>query len=577
MPKVNPKLRDFRNFLVLIWHYLKLPAPTRLQIDIASLMQHGADRLCIQCWRGFGKSYISSAFDLWCLYLDNDEQILNTSAAKRRADDTTRFQLGLIKMVPELRHLYPRDDQRQSTVEFDVNGAVQAHAPSVRSLGILSNMLTGSRATKINADDIETRKNSQTALMRDRIDVASRELDGAIIKPEPGCKVRFIGTPQLEQSLYHGLEKRGYTTVIYPARYPPKDMMEIYGDKLAPILREDLRKDPSLHGQPVEPERFSDDVLEQREATYGRLGFLLQFMLVPTLAQEDRYPLKLNDLIVTDLDQDVCPERFVWGGDKEELEIPASTLPCVGFLKDRYRRPAAEVGGFIPWQTSVLAIDPAGKGKSELAWAVAKTVNSQIGVFEVGGTLMGYEEQTLFKLSTIAKRHKVRVVVVEENWGGGMFTTLLRPILQKVYPQCGLEEVSHHGMKELRIVDTLEPIMSNHRLVFDRSALRRDYDGVQQRASDDVVSYMVAYQISRMMREKGCLQFLDRLDALAMACAHLQVLMGQDFEVEMAGRQEEAIDKQLEEFMNDARSGRVTLREGAQEESGSSWISCFEV
>ena len=41
--------------------------------------------------------------------------------------------------------------------------------------------------------------------------------------------------------------------------------------------------------------RFSDDLM-QREARYGRSMFALQFQLDTSLADADRYPLKLGDL-----------------------------------------------------------------------------------------------------------------------------------------------------------------------------------------------------------------------------------------------------------------------------------------
>ena len=39
--------------------------------------------------------------------------------------------------------------------------------------------------------------------------------------------------------------------------------------------------------------------------SYGRSLFALQFQLDQSLADTDRYPLKINDLIVTDLDVDI--------------------------------------------------------------------------------------------------------------------------------------------------------------------------------------------------------------------------------------------------------------------------------
>ena len=57
--------------------------------------------------------------------------------------------------MPLLKHLQPKDNQRQSKVSFDVAPALAIHAPSVKSMGI-TGQLTGSRADLIIADDVES-------------------------------------------------------------------------------------------------------------------------------------------------------------------------------------------------------------------------------------------------------------------------------------------------------------------------------------------------------------------------------------------------------------------------------------
>ncbi len=570
MPGILPPvLHDFRNFLFLTWQHLRLPEPTRLQYDVAWWLQHGPDRLCIECWRGFGKSYLLSTFNTWQLAMNVDERVLNVSAAKTRADDTTRFMLRLIGGMPEIHKLRPEENQRSSSVQFDVGGATAAHQPSVRSLGILSNMIQGSRASQINADDVETKKNSQTPMMRQRVREATEELDGAIILPGPGHKVVFLGTPQIEESFYHTLAERGYTTLIYPALYPTRDLLPVYGDKLAPILREDLEKNPYLAGTPVEPERFGERVLAQRRKTYrGSSGFALQFLLLPTLAHEDRYPLRLRDLIVMDLQTDVGPERAVWTNDRQHL-LPE--LPCVGFTGDGYYRNASVIGDFVPYQSGCMAIDPAGRGKDELAWAVVKTLNGQAFLLELRGELGGYEEGNLEKIARSAKKHDVRTVVVEKNWGGGMFSRLLEPVMAKIHPQCRIEEVSHYTRKESRILETLEPVFQAHRLVVDYQVLRDDYDSAQRR--EDSLAYQFAFQATRLMDEKDCLRFSDRLEAVAMACRFLADAMSRDAEREMALREQKAADEDLVRFMESVHGRRHQLARGRTTEP--SWLNHF--
>ncbi|MCT6981041.1 DNA maturase B, partial [Salmonella enterica subsp. enterica serovar Oranienburg] len=77
----------------------------------------------------------------------------------------------------------------------------------------------------------------------------------------------------------------------------------------------------------------------------------------------------------------------------------------------------------------------------------------------------------LEQLAHIARAEKVQTILIESNFGDGMFLALFKPVLQRIYP-CVLEEVKNYGMsKERRIVETLEPVLSSHRLVVDRALL----------------------------------------------------------------------------------------------------------
>ena len=56
-----------------------------------------------------------------------------------------------------------------------------------------------------------------------------------------------------------------------------------------------------LIGEPTDPNRFSEFDLLEREASYGRSGFALQFMLDTRLSDAERYPLNVSDLIIMDI------------------------------------------------------------------------------------------------------------------------------------------------------------------------------------------------------------------------------------------------------------------------------------
>lgn len=547
--KVDDRLLDFRNFLFLVWCHLALPNPTAIQYDVAGYLQHGPRRRVIEAFRGVGKSWITVSYVLWRLYLDPQKKILVVSASKNLADNFSTFCFQLINTMPMLAHLRPRSDQRNAKIQFDVGPARESKDPSVRSVGI-TGQITGGRADLIVADDIETQNNSLTQQARDKLAEAVKEFD-AVLKP--GGEIVYLGTPQTEQSIYTQLPSRGYQIRIWPARYPDEKWLGRNGHQLAPFLADRLRDDPSLRGSPTDPQRFSDLDLCEREASYGRSGFALQFQLDTSLSDADRYPLKLSDLIVMDCNEELGPEKLIWASSPD-LAYDDS-VPCVGLTNDRYYRPMQIVGQWIPYQGSVLAIDPAGRGADELAYAVVKMLNGYLYVTACGGLRGGYNEQNLEWLARLALKQRINQVVYESNFGDGMFGELFKPVLLRIFNEegkgahpCGVEEVKHSKQKELRIIDTLEPVMNRHKLVVDPRVVRTDYQSVQSYGGEASNCYMLFYQMARITKERGCLRHDDRLDALAIAVNYWTQAMAQDDTKKMAQRREKLLEQELKKF-----------------------------
>jgi len=539
--EIPPKLRDFRNFLFLVWKHLNLPDPTTLQYDIAEYLQNGPKRSVIMAFRGVGKSWITSAFVVHQLLLDPSKNILVVSASKNRSDDFSTFTLRIIQEIPILQGLKPSENQRFSKIAFDVGPAPASHAPSVKSLGI-SSQLTGSRADIIVADDVEVANNSATQGMRDKLDEQVKEFD-AIIKPLDSSRIIFLGTPQCEDSIYNKLRERGYKSRIWPSEYPDDtEAVNNYGGDLAPLIADNIASETV--GTSTEPLRFTDLDLEERKMSYGRTGYALQFMLNPKLSDADRYPLKINDLVIMDVDVDVAPEKVVWSSDPDNCD---RELPNVGLAGDRYRRPANTVGDMIPYTGSVLSIDPSGRGKDETGYAVVKMLNGQLFVPDAGGIKGGYDTKTLQQLVAIAKDNKVNKVVIESNFGDGMFMELIKPLFRTTYPVT-IEEVRHNKQKELRIVDTLEPVLNSHRLIVDPSVIQDDYRSALSYPIEQQTRYMMMYQLSRITRDRGSLVHDDRLDALSIAVGYWVQQMAADVNQSMIDRQQELLQEELTKF-----------------------------
>lgn len=550
------ELHDFRAFLWLIWQHLNLPEPTPIQYDMAAYLQHGQRRKIIQGYRGVGKSWITSAYVVWRLRMNPQLNFLIVSASKVRADDFSTFTLRLIHDMPLLQCLRPSSDQRSSKIAFDVSVAEADHAASVKSVGI-TGQLAGSRADEIIADDVEVPNNSMTQPLRDKLSEAIKEFD-AIIKPNG--KITYLGTPQTEQSIYNILPQRGYMTRIYPARYPEGRLVDYYGDKLAPVISNALRKNKELAGRPTDPKRFGENDLLEREASYGRSGFALQFMLDTSISDSDKHPLKLRDLIVMSVDNDTAPEKVVWTNDMDKA---LNDLPCVGLIGDKYYGPMRYQGGdWLPYEASVMSIDPAGRGKDETSYAVGKMLHSCIYVTEAGGLMGGYNEETLEALVRTAKRNRVNMVLIESNFGDGMFKALIEPYFAREYPVT-IEEVRHNVQKEKRIIDTLEPVMNQHRLIFDRRVIERDFESNSKDMSPELaLRYQLMYQMSHITRDRGSLGHDDRLDALSMMVAKFTDMMNRDVDVVMERRRDEEMRRELAVFQGYAKGNIAGLPSG---------------
>ena len=572
---------DFKVFLWLVWYHLGLPEPTPLQYDIAEYLQNGLKRKVIEAFRGIGKSYITSAYVVWCLLKNPDENIMVVSASKDRSDAFARFTRLLVTDMPLLRHLRPRHGHGFDSVEkWTVGPAKPSQFPSMKSVGLYG-QLTGFRADRIVADDVEVPNNSETQTQREKLRERVKEF-AAILKPSPkeGVKILdpdiqpskgsleiiYLGTPQVEDSLYNVLPTRGYDVRVWPARYPATEVETKYVGELSPLLKQRMVEGAEV-GTPTDT-RFDDKDLIERQLEYGKSGFALQFMLDTSLSDAEKFPLRCSDLVLMDVDLDVGPEKVVWAtGPERFLDIP-----CVGLSGDRFfSRMAVDQEHWQPYESRVMTIDPSGRGKDETSFAIGYLLNSQIFIKDCGGLRgNGYDIKTLTKLATIAKQNKVDVVMVEPNFGDGMFNQLFRPILHEVYEGCGLEETERSShQKELRIIHSMEPVMNQHRLIFDKTMVRRDYSDFDETDAHYSVRRLI-YQMTRITKDRGALVFDDRLDALAMLVRHYVASMTGDVQEQADEKRAGALEEELENFVN----GLGILPDGsAIQPTQKTWVS----
>ena len=534
---------DFKLFLQALWEQLNLPQPTRAQYAIADYLQHGPKRLQVQAFRGVGKSWITGAFVLWTLFNNPEKKIMIISASKERADNMSIFLQKLIIETAWLKHLQPKsDDARWSRISFDVNCAPH-QAPSVKSVGI-TGQLTGSRADLMILDDIEVPGNSMTELMREKLLQLCTEAE-SILTPNDDSRIMYLGTPQTTFTVYRKLSERNYRPFVWPARFPKNTTP--YEGLLAPQLQEDIDKGVEV-GQCTDPDRFDNEDLLEREAAMGRSNFMLQFQLDTTLSDAEKFPLKVADLIVTSVNPSQAPENIIWCSDPKNV---IKDLPTVGLPGDYFYSPMQLQGEWAEYTETICAVDPSGRGTDETAACYLSQRNGLIYLHEMRAYRDGYSDSTLLNILEGCGKYNVSTLVIETNFGDGIVSELFKKHIQQTKQNILIDEVRANVRKEDRIIDSLEPVLNQHRLIVDRGVINWDYNSNSESPSESRLLYMLFYQMSRMCRMKYAVKHDDRIDCLAMGVKYFTDALSISAQEQIKLRKTQEWEDILEAFLED--------------------------
>jgi len=537
---------DFKLFLQALWNQLDLPSPTRAQYAIADYLQNGPKRLQIQAFRGVGKSWITGAFVLWTLFKDPEKKIMIISASKERADNMSIFLQKLIIETPWLSHLRPKsDDARWSRISFDVLCSPH-QAPSVKSVGI-TGQLTGSRADLMILDDIEVPGNSMTELMREKLLQLCTEAE-SILTPKDDSRIMYLGTPQTTFTVYRKLAERAYRPFVWPSRYP-KDSTP-YEGLIAPQLQEDI-DNGAESGTPTDPERFNNEDLLERESAMGRSNFMLQFQLDTTLSDAEKFPLKAADLVVTSVNPTKAPDNVVWCSDPRNI---IKDLPTVGLPGDYFYSPMQLQGEWTEYTETICSVDPSGRGSDETAAAYISQKNGFLYLHEMRAYRDGYSDNTLLDILKGCKKYGVTTLVVETNFGDGIVSELFKKHIQNTKQAIYIDEVRANVRKEDRIIDSLEPVLNQHRLIVDRGVIEWDYSSNKDSPPESRLLYMLFYQMSRMCRMKFAVKHDDRLDCLAQGVQYFTDSLSISAQAQINLRKQEEWEDQLRAFIEDPQA-----------------------
>ena len=117
-----------------------------------------------------------------------------------------------------------------------------------------------------------------------------------------------------------------------------------------------------------------------------------------------------------------------------------------------------------------------------------------------------------------------------------------------------MDEVRANVRKEDRIIDSLEPVLNQHRLVVDRGVIDWDYSSNKDCPPESRLLYMLFYQMSRMCRMKFAVKHDDRIDCLAQGVKYFTDALSISAQEQINLRKQEDWSDILEAFIDDPQS-----------------------
>ncbi len=528
LERLQEEYADFETFLIDCMEDLMGFKCSDIQIDMGKYLQYGPKDLMIQAQRSQAKSTIVAIFAIWCLIHDPKHRVLVISAGGDVAMEIANWAIQIIMNYSVLECMRPdrNHGDRASAKAFDIHYQLKGaeKSPSIACIGVTANM-QGRRADLLIPDDIESSKNGLTEIQRENLQHLSRDFTSIC---QHG-RICYMGTPQTVDSIYNALPGRGYNIRIWPGRYPTPAQMEHYGDHLAPLLANRILENPGLQtgggpmgdqGQAIDPVLLPEEALTKKELDQGAAYFQLQHMLNTALMDADRYPPKAKSLINMSVSMHEAPGSISWMPDQDKRIRVASHPDGVELY-----RPFTTSSELFEYEGKLIYVDPAGGGKNgdETVATVTYFLHGYVFVMEQLALPGGYDESVFNQLSALALKHMVNKIDVEANYGNGAFAQMWRPVMLKAYKAAGhngapqIEDIMETGQKELRIVDTLEPIIGRHRLIVHEDVWHADIAQVQQYPIDKRSVYTLWNQFTKLTRDKNALIHDDRIDSLAGA------------------------------------------------------------
>jgi hypothetical protein len=274
-------------------------------------------------------------------------------------------------------------------------------------------------------------------------------------------------------------------------------------------------------------------------------------MLDTSLSDAEKFPLKMADLVVTSVNPTEGPDNVIWCSDPRNI---LKDLPTVGLPGDYFYSPMQLQGEWTPYSETICSVDPSGRGSDETAACYISQKNGFLYLHEVRAYRDGYSDSTLLDILKGCKKYNATTLVVETNFGDGIVSELFKKHIQQTKQRILIDEVRANVRKEDRIIDALEPVLNQHRLIVDRGVIEWDYSSNQDSAPESRLLYMLFYQMSRMCREKYAVKHDDRLDCLAQGVKYFTDSLSISAQEQINLRKREDWNDMLEAFVDDPQS-----------------------
>jgi hypothetical protein len=283
-------------------------------------------------------------------------------------------------------------------------------------------------------------------------------------------------------------------------------------------------------GDLVFPHRFSMENVIEKQAE-GYIRFAMQHMLICSLSKSNKFPLRLADLMVADVHPAKAPVTVVYGQRDSSGTTALEGIKLLGLGNDRLYRPAFIDKVYADYTGTKGGLDPSGRGDDKTGLAIVSHLTGHYYVKCCLGLTGGADTESMDRIASLCRQHDCRDLYLEGNIDVfGSYELLLEQALRRHFLEpnadprfpagwkCSLTTSRATMQKELRIIGVLEPIITSHRMIVDRSVVEPE-DG-------EPLYNQFQYQLTRLQKVRKCLKEDGRIDALAIAVSAWEASLG---------------------------------------------------